>query len=58
MPLYVMHRRSDQSVEEIYCDTADKARRLYRELFEVAGEVAWVEDQERRTLSDWELANA
>ena len=58
MTWYVMHRRRDQSIEEINCDNADKARRLYRELFDEAGEIAWVEDEQRRTLSDWELANA
>ena len=48
---YVKHRLRDKSVETFRFDSEIKARSICRELRD-GGEVAWVENEEGRSLSD------
>ena len=48
---YVKHRLRDESVETFRCDTQAKAHRMCRDLIDV-NEVAWVQDEQGRTISD------
>ena len=48
---YVKHRLRDKSVETFRCDTEAKAHRICRDLKD-ADEVAWVEDEQGRTVQD------
>jgi hypothetical protein len=48
---YVKHRLRDKSVETFRCNVEAKAHGICRDLRE-AGEVAWVEDEQGRTVQE------